>query len=334
MMLCPPVSPTRRAVLAGSAAVAVVPLMGTARASDLPVFKVGTLPFGTAQWEVQTITGNGFDTGAGVKVENVPLASNEAAKIALLSGSVDAIVSDLMFAARIKAEGKAILFLPYSSSEGGLMVAGASPVRSIADLAGKTLGVAGGPLDKGWLLLRAAAKQQAGLDLATQAKPVFGAPPLLAAKVESGELDAGLLYWTACARLEAKGYRQVTTVEDIAASLGARGKIGLGGFLVQAGTKPSTLEAFAKAVRQAETLLATQPSAWTPIRPLMQAPTEATFQALKQAFLRGILHKPRDEEIADAQAFYAIVAKLGGPALVGGATSLPDSLYVDRSIYG
>ena len=325
---------TRRAILAGSVAGVFAPLVGPARGAELPVFRVGTLPFGTAQWEVRTIVDNGFDTAAGIKVENVPLASNEAARIALLSGSVDAIVNDLLFAARLRAEGKQILFLPYSSTEGGLMVAAASPIRGMADLKGKSLGVAGGPLDKSWLLLRAAAKQQSGLDLATDANPVFGAPPLLAAKVESGELDAGLLYWSFCARLQAKGYRQVLTVEDVAASLGAKGKIALVGFLVQAGTKSSTLEGFAKAARQAETRLATDPGAWSKIRPLMQAPTDATFDALRQAFLRGIPRKPRAEEIADAQAFYAIVAKLGGTALVGGATSLPDSLYVDRSIYG
>ena len=298
------------------------------------MLRVGTLPFGTAQWEIQTITDNGFDLAAGIKVENVPLASNEAARIALLSGSVDAIVNDLLFAARLKAEGKKILFLPYSSTEGGIMVAANSPVRALIDLKGKSIGVAGGPLDKSWLLLRAAAKQQSGLDLQADARPVFGAPPLLAAKVESGELDAGLLYWSFCARLQAKGYRQVMTVEDIAATLGAKGKIALVGFLLQEGTKPSTLEAFAKAARQAEALLAAKPEAWTKIRPLMQASTDATFEALKQAFIRGIPHKSRAAEIADAQAFYAIVAKLGGPALVGGATSLPESLYVDRSIYG
>ena len=291
------------------------------------------MPFGTAQWEVQTIVDNGFDVAAGIKVENVPLASNEAARIALLSGSVDAIVNDLLFAARLKAEGKPILFAPYSSTEGGLMVAAKSSIASLSDLRGKTLGVAGGPLDKSWLLLRAAAKQQSGLDLATDAKPVFGAPPLLAAKVETGELDAGLLYWSFCARLKAKGYREVLTVEDVAASLGAKGKIALVGFLVQATTKQSTLEAFVKAARQAEALLAEKPEAWAKIRPMMQAPSDATFDALKQAFVNGIPHKPRAEEIADAQSFYAIVAKLGGVALVGSATTLPESLYVDRSVY-
>ena len=322
---------SRRTVLAGAASVLLSPQAG---ADSLPVFKVGTLPFGTAQWEVETIVSNGFDKAAGLTLENVPLASNDAARIAFLSGSVDAIVNDLLFAARLKAEGKPVLFLPYSSTEGALMVSASSPIKAIGDLKGRSIGVAGGPLDKSWLLLRAAAQKQSGLDLTKDARPVFGAPPLLAAKVESGELECGLLYWSYCARLEAKGYRTVFSVEDLAATLGAKGKIALVGFLLQENAKHDVLSAFAKAARQAETILTEKPEAWTKIRPLMQAPNDATYKALREAFLRGVPRKPRAEEVADAQAFFAIVARLGGAALVGNATSLPESLYVDQAIYG
>ena len=322
--------PSRRALMAGAAATLLV-----SRAAAAPaVFKVGTLPFGTVSWAVQTLIDNRFDSANGIRVENVPLASMEASRVAFLSGSVDTVVNDLLFAARLKTEGKPILFLPFSSTEGALMVAGSSPIKAIGDLKGKSIGVGGGPLDKNWLLLRAAAKKDSGLDLVQDAHPVFGATPLLAAKVESGELDCGLLYWNYCARLHAKGYRQVTSVEEIAASLGAKGKVALGGFLFQQSAEASTLQAFAKAVHQALTTLETKPEAWAKIRPLMQAPDEATFEDLKQAFLRGIPHKSRDEEIADTKSLYAIVAKLGGAALVGSATSLPSDIYVDQAIYG
>lgn len=296
------------------------------------VVKVGTLPAGTVSWAIQTLIANGFDAAHGIKVVNVPLASMEASRIAFLSGSVDTAVNDILFAARLKVEGKGVLFLPFSTTEGALMVAAASPIRSIADLKGKSIGVGGGPLDKNWLLLRAAAKKDAGLDLVTDAHPVFGATPLLTAKVETGELDAGLLYWNYCARLRAKGYRQVASIEEIAADLGARGKVALGGFLFRGGEEP-TIGAFAKAMRQTLTLLETSDSAWAAIRPLMQAPDQATFEALRQAFVAGIPHKPRAEQIADTQAFYAIVAKLGGTALVGDATSLPADIYVDQANY-
>lgn len=321
---------SRRAVLAGAAATIVA---SRAWADEPPAFRVGTLPFGTVHWEIQTIIDNGLDKAAGIRVENVPLASNEAARIAFLTESVDTIVNDFLFAARLKSEGKPVLFLPNSTTEGGLMVPAASPIKAIADLKGRSIGIAGGPLDKSWLLLQAAAAKQ-GLDLKTAAHIVYGAPPLLALKVESGELDCGLLYWSTCARMQAKGYRQVFTVEDIAAGLGAKGKVALNGFLFRGDAKPAILKSFAKAIHAGQDTLARQPEAWAKIRPLMEAPTQATFEALKDAFVRGIPRKPRDEEIAAAQSLFAIVAKLGGPDLVGKSNSLPDDLYVDQSVYG
>ncbi len=321
-------------MLAGAAALAALPPLTSACAAGPATFRVGLLAFGTGDWEMATITSHGLDTAAGMKVEAVPLASNDAARIAFLSGSVDAIISDLLFAVRLKSEGKALHYMPYSTTEGALMVAASSPIKSVADLAGKSIGVAGGPFDKSWLLLQAEAMKTAGLDLMKVARPAFGAPPLLAAKIESGELDCGLLYWSSCARLEAKGFRRVVEVEQLADTLGAKGKVALVGFLVRPGVEQATLAGFGKAVRAADDLLASDPKAWEPLRPMMQAPDEATFEALKSAFLRGIPKKPRAAEIADAQAFFEIVAKLGGASLVGEATSLPADLYVDQSVYG
>ena len=317
----------------GGALAAIATPLGSARADDPPPFKVGLLPFGTVQWEVTTMTAHRFDKSAGITVDAVPLASTEAARIAFLSGSVDAIVQDLLFAARLKAESKSVLFMPQTSTEGELVAPAKSPIKSIRDLKGKSIGVSGGPIDKNWLFLRAAALKD-GLDLTKDARPVFGAPPLLAAKVESGELDCGLIYWSQAARLEAKGYRRVVLVEELVRSLGAKGKVALGGYLFREDANQNVLAAFAKAVRQSRDLLADNTEAWKPIRPLMKAPDDATFEALKAAYLRGIPRKPRDEEIADARSFYAIVAKLGGSELVGPATSLPDHLYVDQAIYG
>ncbi len=303
------------------------------RAGELPTFRIGTLPYGTVQWEVQTIVDRGLDRAAGVRILNVPLASNEAARVAFLSGSVDAIINDLLFAARLKAEGKAIQFLPFSTKEGALMARASSPIRGLADLKGRSIGVAGGPLDKSWLVLRAAATKE-GVDLAREARPVYGAPPLLAAKVESGELDCGLLYWSACARLAAKGYREVVSVEELADRLGARGRIAFVGFLFNDGAPEAELAGVARAVRGGERLLADDPAAWTAVRPLMEAKDEATFDALKRAFIEGIPHKGRAEEIRDASDFFAVMVQLGGTALVGDARSLPADLYVAPAVYG
>ncbi len=51
--------------------------------------------------------------------------------------------------------------------------------------------MAGGLIDKSWLMLRAVMKQD-GIDLTSQATIAYGAPPLLARKTISGEMDANL----------------------------------------------------------------------------------------------------------------------------------------------
>jgi NitT/TauT family transport system substrate-binding protein len=40
-----------------------------------------------------------------------------------------------------------------------------STVTTLADLQGKKLGIAGGPVDKSWLVIRAAAAQRHGIEL-------------------------------------------------------------------------------------------------------------------------------------------------------------------------
>jgi NitT/TauT family transport system substrate-binding protein len=325
------VRPSRRAFLYGAAGALVA---ARALAQDKPVFKVGTLPFGTVQWEIETMIRQGLDREAGLSVQNVPLASGEAARIAFLSGSVDAISNDLLFTARLKAEGKPVLYMPHSTTEGAVIVPAGSPIKAVSDLAGHSLGVAGGPLDKSWLVMRAAARKTDQLDLARAARPVFGAPPLLAAKVESGELDAALLYWTQAARLEAKGYRNLVSVSTLMRDLGAKPDVAIVGYVFHADADHDRLAAFGKAVHRTQAFLSTKPEAWAALRPMMKAPDDATFEALKAAYLQGIPHKPRAAEIADAQAFFDLIVQLGGADLVGSATSLPANLYVDQAIYG
>ena len=88
-------------------------------------------------------------------------ASNDAADVALMGEAVDGIVEDWLWVSRQRAEGVPLTFIPYSSSVGALMVPADGSIDSLADLEGKRLGIAGGPLDKSWLLIQALAKEQA-----------------------------------------------------------------------------------------------------------------------------------------------------------------------------
>ena len=75
-------------------------------------------------------------------------------------------------------DGSSGAFSPFTTALGSIMVPPNSPIKTLADLKGKRLGVAGGPLDKSWLLIVAYALRTANLDLRTETKHEFGAPRL------------------------------------------------------------------------------------------------------------------------------------------------------------
>jgi NitT/TauT family transport system substrate-binding protein len=176
--------------------------------------RVAVQKTGTFAWELAVIRAHGLDKQANLSVEVLELASPEAGKIALRAGNADIVVTDWLWVSRERKLGARLTFYPYSSALGAVMVPASSTIRSLADLKGRKLAVAGGPIDKNWLLLLASLKQD-GIDLKSDATIAYGAPPLLAAKMLGGEMDATVNYWNFCATLEAKGFRRIAGIEDL-----------------------------------------------------------------------------------------------------------------------
>lgn len=326
---------TRRELLAvgGGVALAALPILG-ARAEGASPIRLSILQFGSAAWELAAMAALGLPAKGGFSLDLRRAANNDAGRLAFLAGAVDGVVSDLLWAARLKAEGRDLIYIPYSTGEGAVMVPAGSPVKTLKDLAGVRLGVAGGPLDKSWLLLQAHARQSAGVDLAQSAQLAFGAPPLLAAKLEQGELDAALLYWTFAARLEPKGFTRLIAMDDVLAAFGLApppalvGQVFDGAFARRA---PQVVAAFAAAARETRAVLAgtgaAAEAAWAAARPVMQAPDEATFQALRRGYIAGIPHRSRAAEQEAAEKLVSVLAQAGGASLLGGMRTLPEGLY-------
>ncbi|HYH21275.1 MAG TPA: ABC transporter substrate-binding protein [Azospirillum sp.] len=300
-----------------------------ARAAE--TLRLGVLKFGTVSWEIETLRRLGLDAKAGLTLEVVDLANPEAGKIALLGGSVDVIVSDWLWTARQRAEGDALSFVPYSGAVGAVMVPPESPIRSLADLKGKRIGVAGGPLDKSWLLVRGLTRQEHGFDPASDSQPVFAAPPLLSQQAETRQLDAVLIYWNFAARLEAKGFRRLLDVEEAGARLGGGGvRVPSLGYVFRedwARNHPQAVAAFFAATLEAKAVLASTDAAWEPLRPLMRAEDEATFLALRDGYRAGIPTRWGPAEHQAAEGIFAVLARLGGAPLVGKAERLPPGTF-------
>ncbi|MEZ5823719.1 MAG: ABC transporter substrate-binding protein [Geminicoccaceae bacterium] len=319
----------RRAFVAGALLAAGLSQAGAAELGDL---KLGVLKFGTVNWELDVIKRHKLDEAEGFNLEIEGFGGNDAGDVALMGGAVDGIVEDWLWVNRQRSLGTDITFIPYSSSVGALMVAADSGIASMADLAGKKIGIAGGPLDKSWLMVRALALKENGIDLEKETEQVFGAPPLLQEKLMSGELDAIINYWHYSARLEAAGYTRLMDVTAAQAALGAEPDTPQLGYIFMqsfAEANADLIAAFGRASRAAKTILDESDEEWEALRERTRAEDDATLEALKRRYREGIVRSWGDKEREDAKKLYAVLQELGGEELVGSSPVLLDGTFWD-----
>lgn len=291
--------------------------------------RVGAQMTGSLNWELTYIKERGLDKAAGLEIVIVPMATTEAGKIALSGGAVDIILSDWLWVARERSLGVKLTFTPYSSALGAVMVPAESPIRSLADLGGKSVGVAGGPLDKSWLLLRALAQRE-GLDLAAKARPAYAAPPLINQKVIAGELDAAVQFWNFCVPLQARGFRALVEIEAVEKSLGAKGAVGIVGFVFKeefATSRTELLARFLDLSRTSRKALAQDSAAWAAVMERLQVSDPAMREIYRSRYSAGQTHRPLDEEEADARILFSALATTGGTDLVGNAKTLDAGVF-------
>ncbi|MFZ0791664.1 MAG: ABC transporter substrate-binding protein [Chromatiaceae bacterium] len=309
---------------------AATALPPTPDASAADRIRVAVLKFGTANWGLDVVKRRGLDQAEGFDLELIEFASPQATMVALQGGRADIAISDWIWVARQREEGRPFTFVPYSTATGALVVPAGSPITSLADLRGKRLGVAGGPLDKSWLLLRALSLRQQGQDLAAEVDPVFAAPPLLNEQIKEGRIDAVLNYWHYAARLVASGMTTLLEVKDAGNALGIRTEVPMIGYVFDerwASQHRDALLAFFRATRAAQALLLESDAEWTEVRPQMGAPDQATFEALRDGYRNGIPRHWGEAERADAARLFDVLREIGGNRLVDSASKIPEGTF-------
>ena len=305
-------------------------LLGHGEAHAADKLRIAAQKTGTFAWELQIIKDHGLAEKAGLDLDITELASTDAGKIAMMGGAADLILSDWLWVARERSLGADLTFYPYSSTLGAVMVPQQSSIKILADLKGKKIGVAGGPLDKSWLLLQALARKS-NLDLDSQATILYGAPSLLFEKALQGESDATLNFWNFCAALEAHGFRRLIGMDEVEKSLGAEAPVAMVGYVFRdsfAAKHRDALRRFFAMTRQAMEILASSSADWQKLAPRIGVSDPAALEIYRKRYLEGIPQRSVAAEEADAAKLYRVLAQIGGRKLVGSGAELdPGTFY-------
>lgn len=298
-------------------------------ASEKPVIRLGVMAGGTVAWEVAAMQHEGLLHDAGFELQSVAMANPQAGKVALQADSVDMIISDWFWVSSMRAEGSDLSFYPYSDVSAGLLVPASSPVKTLADLKGKKLGIAGGELDKNWLLLQALGQKQ-GIDLNTVVEKVYGAAPLLTQQLLAGRIDALLTYWHFAARLEAQGYRQLLSGESLIRDLGMSEAMPNMGYVFKAAwakDHQTTLQNFLRLAQTARNRLCDSDAAWEKIVNLTESDDAATQTQLRRRYCEGRVEQWGASQQQAAEALYQIVRHVGDNKLTEKAEHISEGTF-------
>ena len=296
------------------------------KAADI---KLAVLKYGTVNWELDVIKEHKLDEKYNLNIEVTYLTNKNASAIALMSKAVDMIVTDWVWVSRQRDKGKDFSLIPYSTAAGAIMVPKNSSIKNIEDLKDAQIGIAGGSIDKSWILIRAYTMKVYGYDLAKYIEPAYAAPPLINGMAQNGELDGALNYWNYTARLEALNYRKIVAVEDILTEIGIDNSLPLIGYVFSQKWAKNNVEAiqgFIAASNEAREILKNNDEEWERIKNITGAQNTETLIALRDGFRKGI---PQENFLSYKNAIetaFKILAEIGGKALVGNNNQLSEGV--------
>jgi len=294
-------------------------------ATEKTPIRIGVQTTGTVAWELAVL--QTLETDFDVVIKEI--ANPDAGKAALQSDDVDVIVSDWLWVARQRANGSDVTFYPYSTTSGALVVPKDSPIHSIKDLLGKRLGIAGGELDKNWLLLQTLGKQK-NVDLSASVDKVIGSPVSLNEKIRQNQLDAVLTYWHFAARLQAEGYRQIIDGKGMLKALGISENEPTLGYVFKqswARANKTAVNHFLSANLQAKKQLCTSDAAWKQVLPLTGAENPASQNNLRQQYCAGNISHWGGHEQQTIEETYTLLRRLSDHKLTGPSENLPDGTF-------
>ena len=90
---------------------------------------------------------------------------------------------------------------------------------------------------------------------------------------------------------------------------------------------PALIDGFVAASRQARTILTTSDAEWQRIKPMTGAADDAELERLRDWYRRGIPRRWGEPERRAAAQLFDLLAKSGGPDLVGPISAVPPGTF-------
>jgi len=286
---------------------------------------------GTVKWELAAMAALGIDRKHHLELTVRDVADSKAGQIALQAREADVILSDFVWVSLQRHEGNMVTMVPHSLTVGGLMVDPAAGIASVADLKGKTLAVSGSPVDKSYVILAAEYNKLTGGNLTEDASAKFGAPPLVNELITGGQAQASLNLWNWNSRAKLAGKTELISVAAMLKDLGVSETpplLGWAFFEDNAREKNAAFEAFLDASFETKQALLTDDTVWDKIRDVMNVgDDDALFTQLRDDYRAGIVTKYAASSMKPAEESFAVMARFGGPDVVGAATELDPGTF-------
>ena len=323
----------RGSVLALAAAAVLAFAVGISggAAQEALSLSLGVQATGTVKWELAAMQALGLDSKHNLKLEVRDVADSKAGQIALQAKEVDVILSDFVWVSIQRQQGNMVTMVPHSLTVGGLMVDPAAGITTIADLKGKTLAVSGSPVDKSYVILSAYYNKHTGGSLIDDTESKFGAPPLVNELLTGGQAQAALNLWNWNARAKLAGKTEFISVPAMLADLGVATTPPLLGwtfFDATAEQKGDALAAFLDASFETKAQLLTNDGVWEGLKEVMGVTDdEALFTQLRDDYRAGIVQHYDPANVQAAEQSFAVMAKFGGPDVVGEGTALAEGTF-------
>lgn len=323
-----------RRLLLGMIVVLAAGGLGSAGAQQPVTVRVGLEASGTFSWVVYAMHYYGLDKKNGLDVKSIKYATKQASRLALQEGKVDIVVDDFIGVVQDRNAGIPVQAVyPYSKATGGVVVRADSPIKTIADLKGKTI-AASSLNDKSLLILRALTTSKYGFDPQTDGKVLTAAPPLMTQLLASGKIDAAIPYWHFVARMVGSGkYRDIMNVTDMLKQLGLRTDLPILVVVARQGANPVAIKRFLLTMKETTQRMSqdSMSGVWQQIlkQGLYSLPDPSLFPAVRKRWEAGLPGAWNQQVIDGLVTLVNQLVKVAGPKVVG-VDHLPKDAFTTR----